>query len=842
MKKYLVENECKVLNPYSFRDALIKKRVNNGLIIQLEDNKNISEGFIFNTNIKYQLQKLLNTPKIIGTIIKVRFLYQPTNENKIMVYTQRKYYTYGEELELKISRENDTHIYATDKENFEYKFVKAPWERGPKYSKQIVDSKIKCRVYRVAWGKSFFERKEVPNPYYEEIGYWLGDKKLITKTFNVWTSNPDDEIKMKLKSDYVNRNANYIFSYLYLLEDFLINTIRRFDLKTSVQMIKGIIQIDKKILSSGFLLTQKYQLREKTKKNIDSKIVKFDDWLNYLKEIMTEGIESIFSNTIRAIKDKQNLDNEINSKFLLINFILHHIPCKNILDSQLEILINLLLENMILFKDEIPFPGLRGALRYRRKFVRRQLFSSINIESPIGLEQNSMLSHFIFLKKIEYEICNYFKEKYQALLEKSSLLYYQALYTTNKKAKVNLIENSLALLKNIKVGKKDFDDKESLYQWSISINIIIARNYELLFSLKTNEDDSIKYLIEARDSYVKAKDKRGFLIEYYIQYLSTITQLQRTDIEDLDKLIGNIILIHKRIINDLHYVSVYPVLNYLDQFYSSITLLGNNDQNKLDSLLELIRNPCKEPKGFPCIQKLAKIVLANNLIIDLLNKNYPFWREIQKFLKIGQFILPLDIITTEDNDSKQDNNLVFREENNLIEFKGSIELDINKYFNTRKVEISDKIRKSFLKTVVGMLNSSGGEIYIGVLELSKYPNTKKIKYFSSMNPLVYKNRIIIGIEKEIEPYNNSSDDHIRHISTLLRNRIDSNIMQNITINIESIKGKDIYKIIVRSYDAEFGYYLDRTEFYVRENNETLLYDNTKTITYLIKRKLKKINL
>ncbi len=134
-----------------------------------------------------------------------------------------------------------------------------------------------------------------------------------------------------------------------------------------------------------------------------------------------------------------------------------------------------------------------------------------------------------------------------------------------------------------------------------------------------------------------------------------------------------------------------------------------------------------------------------------------------------------------------------------------------------------------------MLNSSGGEIYIGILELDKYPNMDKLKYLSELNPVIYKNRIIVGIEKEIESYNNSIDEHIRHISSILRTRIAADVMQYILIELHTIKGKNIYRINVTKSEKEEGYYIDGTEFYVRENNETIPYNNEMTIAYLLKR-------
>ncbi len=674
---------------------LVIGKNNFGLFLKIDNEKNIADGFIYFSNLNKNYINIVKQNKIVGLKIPVRFQFKPASKEKIASYTQRKFYSEGEEAELIICGETEKHIILKDEEEFEYKVIKTLWERGPKYPGQIIGDKVICRAHKVMWGISYFDRVKLPNPYFELIEKWVQEDGIITKTFREWIDYPDSDIKIKLKDDYSNCNANYIFSYLFLLEVQLKDSIERLDFSYSFSLLKTIIFIDRKLLSSGFLLTQSEKLREETKKNIEVKINRYEHWTNHLIKIKDSGIDSIFEETIKILESNLESQEELCENIFLINFILIRFQNDNIRYDLVEKLGNLLLKKNLLLIEEPPFSNLLRAFADRRKYIRKQLFSTLNFQSPAIFEHHPLLAHFIFLKNIDYRYCVYTRDILQSFIAKGSLLYYKALFISDEKIKVKLIKDSLDLLIGLNITKEDFDDADYYREWSITLYNTIARNYELLFALKMDEDDSIHYLLEARDYYRRARSRRSFLLEYYIQYLSIIVLINKTTPDGIDRLIANTAVIHQKIIEDLKSAEIHSILNYLDLFYGVIKLIGDNDQSSFETLLGITKLPLKEPQGFPCIQKLARIILANNLIKDLLNTQYPFWSNIQEFLRAGEFVLPLDVTALEEELDQDAYNPIFNEENYKVEFKGSIAFHVDKYIYSKKVELSDKVRKSF---------------------------------------------------------------------------------------------------------------------------------------------------
>lgn len=163
-----VENDLR----YSFQDAVIIKQNPKLLTIQIDFENEIVKGIIFKESLNPDCKKFIQKTEGIGKVIQVRYHYTPTDSKQLPVFTQRKNYKVNDEENFFITKEDDKYIYGVTDEDFEYRFKKAIWEKGPKYTKQKIGSKIRCKVVKVMWGNSLFERIHIENPYFEQIENW----------------------------------------------------------------------------------------------------------------------------------------------------------------------------------------------------------------------------------------------------------------------------------------------------------------------------------------------------------------------------------------------------------------------------------------------------------------------------------------------------------------------------------------------------------------------------------------------------------------------------------------------------------------------------------------------
>ena len=157
---------------------------------------------------------------------------------------------------------------------------------------------------------------------------------------------------------------------------------------------------------------------------------------------------------------------------------------------------------------------------------------------------------------------------------------------------------------------------------------------------------------------------------------------------------------------------------------------------------------------------------------------------------------------TDDAEPKQVLNMIKTGENEKLEFKSTLRINLH----TKKPD--KKIEDSFLKTINAFLNTDGGTLLIGVSD----------------------NGTIIGIEKDGFPNN---DKLYRHYSNLIKYHIGNEYLPFIKSSIIEIDDKHILKIkCYRSNKETFLKTDDNEDFYVRSGSASVKLVGTKLIDYV----------
>lgn len=153
-----------------------------------------------------------------------------------------------------------------------------------------------------------------------------------------------------------------------------------------------------------------------------------------------------------------------------------------------------------------------------------------------------------------------------------------------------------------------------------------------------------------------------------------------------------------------------------------------------------------------------------------------------------------------------------REEDQKLEFKGSLDLDLKRYFlgDGAKVATED-VKDDFLKNVVGMLNADGGTIVIGVLEKSDFP--KLVAHTDELQSTG--DKLLCGIE--IQYQEKAWDGFQRRLLDIIGKRIGDSVRALIGISRVKVMSKDLCTVrVIRTNWC----YLDAKHFFVRCSNQT----------------------
>jgi hypothetical protein len=213
-------------------------------------------------------------------------------------------------------------------------------------------------------------------------------------------------------------------------------------------------------------------------------------------------------------------------------------------------------------------------------------------------------------------------------------------------------------------------------------------------------------------------------------------------------------------------------------------------------------------------------LLAQKLIIDTNRKLNNLEKTILNFKEelslnpnsadliqsnINNILLKLNMLSEADKIKS----LIRKGESKHLEFKQTLSLDIRKNKKEKYIE------KMALKTIVGFINSYGGDLLVGV-----------------------KNDMqIFGLDEEIKRYYQKSEDKfLLHFKNLIKARIGEEFYPLIDYNLVKIDEKRILRVNCSASDEPC--FLDGKDFYIRTNPATDKLEGTKLIAY-IKRRFEK---
>lgn len=148
-------------------------------------------------------------------------------------------------------------------------------------------------------------------------------------------------------------------------------------------------------------------------------------------------------------------------------------------------------------------------------------------------------------------------------------------------------------------------------------------------------------------------------------------------------------------------------------------------------------------------------------------------------------------------------NLIRAGESKTVEFKETFSLDVNKGTKEKYIE------ESSLKTLVAFLNSSGGNLLIGVSD----------------------NGEVVGLKKEIEKFHKGKDDEfLKHFKNNLKCRIGEPYYPYINQRFISIFKMKV--LVIECSAASQPCYLDSKDFFVRTNPATDKLEGPKLVEYV----------
>lgn len=145
-----------------------------------------------------------------------------------------------------------------------------------------------------------------------------------------------------------------------------------------------------------------------------------------------------------------------------------------------------------------------------------------------------------------------------------------------------------------------------------------------------------------------------------------------------------------------------------------------------------------------------------------------------------------------------------RGESKTLELKQTFSLDVKKSTKEKYIELS------CLKTIVGFLNSDGGELYVGVQD----------------------DGLITGLDLEIEQfYGGKQDNFLNHVKNRIKDRVGEQFYP--FINYKMVKvGESCHLLLVECKPATKACFLDGTDFYVRTNPATDKLEGPKLVEYI----------
>jgi len=158
-----------------------------------------------------------------------------------------------------------------------------------------------------------------------------------------------------------------------------------------------------------------------------------------------------------------------------------------------------------------------------------------------------------------------------------------------------------------------------------------------------------------------------------------------------------------------------------------------------------------------------------------------------------------------------------KDEDELLEFKGSVSADLDRYFkgDGRIKKRDDIADEGVMKTIVGFLNTKGGQILVGVLEKHRFRGASDEKLADCPS---YGDKLIIGLE--IEYKKDEWDGYQQRLWSYIEDRIGPEVIDGELVLIQKDRYEDKDLCLITVSPSESKQYL-RNKFFVRRGNKTV---------------------
>lgn len=477
------------------------------------------------------------------------------------------------------------------------------------------------------------------------------------------------------------------------------------------------------------------------------------------------------------------------------------------------------IKNKLTSIDALCLNNIKYYLDRRKKFLRRKVFDRKSIRPQF--DRGCLLE----LSACHYNLSKIYEEKGKranALLELSHGNRYNAYLSNSIEEIKKYFDRSIALIENIDMRHSDINyQREFLFAK--------ARKAEYLAFSHDDLGSRIKYLKLADKYFGRLKDPRSYLASF----LSLYYKIKQYIVEDNNFQLGiefARMMIDKE--NDSKsLLEKYPNTKQLYFICSLIRFfpLRIPKEKELKRINEIQYKITYDGRA---LKPLWEIIYAYNLLMrstgDNKDLNRFFKEAIISFLqsgtsrKIEEVASRLFFSEPADKVSKELIDYLRKEEGQNLEFKASFSMDVKAFLFSNKIKYEPEIEEQILKAIVGFLNSSGGSLFMGILE-------KRKDFLQFKDKLDEKfNKYIFGVEREFKK-NENYDVYIRRIEDTIRIRIDPNLPSLLKLQNFSLLGHLLLHIFIPK--AKKWYYLDNRKFYVREHNETIIKDGVEADEY-----------
>jgi len=271
------------------------------------------------------------------------------------------------------------------------------------------------------------------------------------------------------------------------------------------------------------------------------------------------------------------------------------------------------------------------------------------------------------------------------------------------------------------------------------------------------------------------------------------------------------IMLPKEGIKQEHYfqISLNPkklINEYACQFFESeigrlILRSLSNGSNIQRLSLEILKSDCLI--AVPTLKTQRHVIQASQKLKKLEASIHRFTKDISLNPNGADSILDkLDGMLeslSELNEADQVIAIIRKGESKTVEFKQTLSLDVNRLKNDKKYSPIKEpgIEKASLKTIVGFINTNGGNLLIGVNDDGE----------------------ITGLDEEFKMFHKGKEDNfLKHFRNLTSGKIGPDFYPYFDSNIISLHGKRI--MVVTCKQSEFEPCYLNEEFYVRTNPAT----------------------